>query len=177
MGSHSYQGEVELLALEGISPAPGSFLPPTSPRNHLTTPKMTGPTILLLVLSFLLCGLDTQQVDQYDPVYLGNFQQPSHSVAGDIFVLDEKTIYIQDFAHDGQAPDVFFWADGVIIPYITRSNLEPQISLKRFLPREDIVLLLPEEKPSVFDIRKLEVWCRAFGVSFGHINLPDFVRK
>ena len=26
----------------------------------------------------------------------------------------------QDFSHDGQAPDVFFWADGVIVPYITR---------------------------------------------------------
>ena len=41
-------------------------------------------------------------------------------VAGDIFVLDEKTVYIQDVSHDGQAPDVFFWADGVIVPYITR---------------------------------------------------------
>jgi len=138
---------------------------------------MTCYTSLLLTLCFLVCGLDSQQVDQYDPIYLGQFQRPSHSVAGDIFVLDEKTIYIQDFAHDGQAPDVFFWADGVIIPYITRSNLEPQVGLKRFLPREDIVLVLPPEKPSVFHINKLEVWCRAFGISFGHINLPAFVRK
>ena len=76
--------------------------------------------ILMLVLSYLIGENNTQQVDEYDPIYLGKFQQPSHSVAGDIFVLDEKTIYIQDFAHDGQAPDVFFWADGVIIPYITR---------------------------------------------------------
>ena len=28
--------------------------------------------------------------------------------------------FVQDFAHDGQAPDVFFWADGEIVPYITR---------------------------------------------------------
>ena len=28
--------------------------------------------------------------------------------------------FFQDFSHDGQAPDVFFWADGTIIPYITR---------------------------------------------------------
>ena len=129
------------------------------------------------MLGCLLGLTQPQQVGEYDPIYLGKFQRPSHSVAGDIFVLDEKTIYIQDFAHDGQAPDVFFWADGVIIPYITRSNLEPQISLKRFLPREDIVLLLPEEKASVFDIKRLEVWCRAFGVSFGHIDLPQFVKK
>ena len=29
-------------------------------------------------------------------------------------------IFFQDFSHDGEAPDVYFWADGVIIPYITR---------------------------------------------------------
>merc|ERR1711997_527420 len=136
--------------------------------------NMLNPLIALLVL----LGLESYSGQaQSEPIYLGQFTDTAHSVTGDIFVLDEKTIYIQDFTHDGQAPDVFFWADGVIIPYITRSNLEPQISLKRFLPREDIVLLLPEEKPSVFDIQKLEVWCRAFGVSFGQINLPDFVRK
>ena len=31
------------------------------------------------------------------------------------------------------------------------------MSLQRFLPREDIVLLLPEDKPTVFDIQRLEV--------------------
>merc|ERR1712231_27950 len=76
---------------------------------------------------------------QSEPIYLGQFADTSHSVTGDIFVLDEKTIYIQDFTHDGQAPDVFFWADGIIIPYITRSDLEPRTKLERFLPREDVV--------------------------------------
>ena len=63
--------------------------------------------------------------------------------------------FFQDFSHDGQAPDVFFWADGTIIPYITRyisgffgdvknivasrNDLQPKIGLERFLPREDIV--------------------------------------
>merc|ERR1712243_513241 len=88
------------------------------------------------LLPTLLClsSILGQSAD-YDPLYLGKFSDLAHSVGGDIFVLDEKTIYIQDFSHDGQAPDVFFWADGVIIPYITRSNLEPQIGLQRFLPR------------------------------------------
>jgi len=108
-----------------------------------------------------------------DPVYLGKFKDTIHSVDGDIFVLDDKTIYIQDFSHDGQAPDVFFWADGVIVPYITRSELEPKVPLERFLPREDVVLLLPPEIPNAQSIRKLEVWCRAFGISFGHIEIQN----
>merc|ERR1712002_1408573 len=130
------------------------------------------------LLPTLLClpSILGQSAD-YDPLYLGKFSDLAHSVGGDIFVLDEKTIYIQDFSHDGQAPDVFFWADGVIVPYITRSNLEPQIGLKRFLPREDVVLLLPPEKPTIHHIERLEVWCRAFGISFGHINLPLFDQK
>ena len=130
-----------------------------------------------LIAFFLLLGINSFSGQaQNEPIYLGQFSDTAHSVAGDIFVLDEKTIYIQDFVHDGQAPDVYFWADGVIIPYITRSNLEPQVGLERFLPREDIVLVLPPEKPTIFHIKKLSVWCRAFGVSFGHIDLENFYR-
>ena len=76
-------------------------------------------TRALLAVLAALAGLGGGQ-DQYDPLYLGTFTRTSHRVSGDIFILDEKTIYIQDFSHDGQAPDVYFWADGVIIPYITR---------------------------------------------------------
>ena len=131
-----------------------------------------------LIALLVLLGLESYSGQaQSEPIYLGQFADTAHSVTGDIFVLDEKTIYIQDFTHDGQAPDVYFWADGVIIPYITRSNLEPQVGLERFLPREDIVLVLPPEKPTIFNIKKLSVWCRAFGVSFGHIDLENFYRK
>merc|ERR1712128_239303 len=132
-------------------------------------------TSFFLLLSFFLSFNIGQQVDQNDPIYLGKFQQPAHSVAGDIFILDDSTIYIQDFAHDGQAPDVFFWADGAIVPYITRSDPSAgqKVELERFLPREDIVLVLPEGISSVSQIRRLEVWCRAFGISFGHVDLPQ----
>jgi hypothetical protein len=134
-----------------------------------TTTKMF--SFKVTVLSALVCLVNSQG-DQYDPIYLGKFEKPIHSVDGDIFVLDEKTIYIQDFAHDGQAPDVFFWADGEIVPYITRSDLTPKTKLERFLPREDVVLTLPDNM-SVFNTKRLSVWCRAFGISFGKINLSD----
>ena len=62
-------------------------------------------------------------------VYLGNFQQPSHGVDGGIFLLDEKTFYIQDFAHDGRAPDVVFRVDGVPTPYVTRCSCDTNIIL------------------------------------------------
>ena len=55
-----------------------------------------------------------------EPMYLGRFSKVSHDVGGDIFLLDDKTIYIQGFTFDGNAPDVHFWSDGVAIPYYTR---------------------------------------------------------
>ena len=43
--------------------------------------------------SGLVSGVSPQ--DQYEPVYLGRFSQTIHEVGGDIFILDDKTIYIQ----------------------------------------------------------------------------------
>jgi len=54
------------------------------------------------------------------PVYLGTFSKVKNNVEGDIFMLDESTLYIQGFSFDGQAPDVYFWSEGVPIPYYTR---------------------------------------------------------
>ena len=54
------------------------------------------------------------------PRYLGKFSKATHNVEGDIFLLDDHTLYIQGFSFDGQAPDVHFWSDGVAIPYYTR---------------------------------------------------------
>ena len=54
------------------------------------------------------------------PKYLGTFKNPSHDVKGDIFMLDQNTLYIQGFSFDGQAPDPYFWSDGIPIPYYTR---------------------------------------------------------
>ena len=63
---------------------------------------------------------ETKAVAPKEPKYLGRFSKVSNDVEGDIFLLDEKTIYIQGFSFNGQAPDVHFWSDGVAIPYYTR---------------------------------------------------------
>ena len=55
-----------------------------------------------------------------EPEYLGRFKKAKNQVAGDIFKLDDHTLYIQGFSFDGKAPDVHFWSDGTIIPFYTR---------------------------------------------------------
>ena len=67
---------------------------------------------------------ETKAVAPKEPKYLGKFSKVTNDVEGDIFLLDEKTIYIQGFSFNGQAPDVHFWSDGVAIPYYTRYYIQ-----------------------------------------------------
>ena len=55
-----------------------------------------------------------------EPDYLGTFRKATSKVEGDIFKLDDHTIYIQGFSFDGHAPNAVFWSDGIEIPYYTR---------------------------------------------------------
>lgn len=35
---------------------------------------------------------------------IGSFQTYVHDVVGDVFAVDERTIFIKDFSYDGQGP-------------------------------------------------------------------------
>lgn len=85
------------LNLQTLSPAPVAVNP--QPLFQATTPAPASPS---------------------EPVYLGTFTKARNNVEGDVFMLDESTLYIQGFSFDGQAPDVYFWSEGVPIPYYTR---------------------------------------------------------
>jgi hypothetical protein len=104
------------------------------------------------------------------PKYLGTFRQATHDVEGDIFLLDDHTLYIQGFSFDGQAPDVHFWSDGVAIPYYTRSNPHVSMMVGKY-QKEDVVLMLPPEKPTIKDLHHFQVWCRQYGINFGEFSM------
>lgn len=106
-----------------------------------------------------------------EPMYMGTFSKASHGVEGDIFLLDEKTIYIQGFSFDGEAPDVHFWSDGVAIPYYTRTNPHVTMQVGKYT-KEDVVLMLPPEKPTIKELGHFQVWCRQFGINFGEFAMP-----
>lgn len=106
------------------------------------------------------------------PMYLGTFKNPSHDVEGDIFMLDEHTLYIQGFSFDGEAPDAYFWSDGIPIPYYTRADPNITMNLKKY-QKEDIVLMLPKEKPTLKALGHFQVWCNMFNVVFGEFDMKD----
>jgi len=108
------------------------------------------------------------------PKYLGKFSKVSHNVEGDIFLLDDRTIYIQGFSFDGQAPDVHFWSDGVAIPYYTRANPHVAMVVGKY-QKEDVVLMLPPEKPTIDKLGHFQVWCRQYKINFGEFSMRGVV--
>ena len=91
-------------------------------------------SLLLLCLTLPACGPEPAgngtpeqtsgstdaPAPEKEPKYLGTFKHTKGNVKGDIFMLDEHTLYIQGFSFDGSAPDAYFWSDGTQIPYYTR---------------------------------------------------------
>ncbi len=37
--------------------------------------------------------------------------------------------------------------------------------------QEDVVLMLPPEKPTVKDLGHFQVWCRQYGINFGEFSM------
>ncbi|XP_061723466.1 protein Skeletor, isoforms D/E isoform X1 [Cydia pomonella] len=98
-----------------------------------------------------------------------------HGVSSDpVVVVDAQTLLVPNFSYDGEAPDAKFWVGrgskpspaGVRIP----DENGKEAPLRRY-DRKTIVLTLPGEL-TVFDIGHFGVWCEAFTVDFGHVQLP-----
>ncbi|XP_055306953.1 protein Skeletor, isoforms B/C isoform X1 [Sitodiplosis mosellana] len=117
-------------------------------------------------------------LEPYYGRYIGNFTEFAHKIKGDVYAVDESTLFIKDFAYDGTGPDAFFWVgktprpspEGYIIPYPEEyTGRDPPILQAH--NNTDIILRLPMGK-RIRDIRWLSVWCRRFTVDFGEVFIP-----
>jgi len=131
-----------------------------------------------------------QPVQPQDPqtqqdVYLGDFVNIFHDIAGSVYATSDNQLTIKGFTYDGEGPDAFFLAgesgtrpnarttNGDIVlsyPYkgIEYQYLDTNIPiLPRFNGNQDVVLTLPNGV-SVSDLKWLSVWCRDYKVNFGH---------
>ncbi|XP_054288516.1 protein Skeletor, isoforms D/E-like [Macrosteles quadrilineatus] len=99
-----------------------------------------------------------------------------HAVSSEpVVVVDAQTLLIPSFSYDGEAPDAKFWVgrgskpspQGIRVP----DENGKEIPLRRY-DRKTIVLTLPGDL-TVFEIGHFGVWCEAFTVDFGHIQIPS----
>ncbi|XP_023290274.1 protein Skeletor, isoforms B/C [Orussus abietinus] len=99
-----------------------------------------------------------------------------HGVSSEPVVLvDAQTLLIPGFSYDGEAPDAKFWTgsgprpspQGIRVP---DENGKEQ-PLRRY-DRKTIVLTLPGDL-TVHQLGHFGVWCEAFAVDFGHVEIPQ----
>ncbi|KAK3915805.1 Protein Skeletor, isoforms D/E, partial [Frankliniella fusca] len=98
-----------------------------------------------------------------------------HGVSSDpVVVVDAQTLLVPSFSYDGEAPDAKFWVgrgpkpspQGIRVP----DENGKEVPLRRY-EQKTLVLTLPGDL-TVFDIGHFGVWCEAFAVDFGHVQIP-----
>ncbi|XP_076241245.1 DM13 and DOMON_DOH domain-containing protein skeletor isoform X5 [Calliopsis andreniformis] len=99
-----------------------------------------------------------------------------HGVSSEpIVVVDAQTLLVPSFSYDGEAPDAKFWVgsgpspspQGIRVP--DENGKEQPL---RQYKRKTIVLTLPGDL-TVHQIGHFGVWCEAFAVDFGHVQITQ----
>ncbi|XP_058807358.1 protein Skeletor, isoforms B/C [Phymastichus coffea] len=99
-----------------------------------------------------------------------------HGVSSEpVVVVDAQTLLLPSFSYDGEAPDAKFWVgsgpspspQGIRVP----DENGKEVPLRRY-DRKTIVLTLPGEL-TIHQLGHFGVWCEAFAVDFGHIQIPQ----
>jgi len=116
---------------------------------------------------------------------LGSFRNFFHDISGDAYKVDSNTILIKRFTYDGEGPDTFFLAGTsgkpsrsgeYVLPYpddgqkYTYNDQSLPLIKRSFDGSDDITLTLPPGE-SVDDLKWISVWCRAFNINFGHVQI------
>ncbi|XP_076678715.1 DM13 and DOMON_DOH domain-containing protein skeletor isoform X2 [Andrena cerasifolii] len=99
-----------------------------------------------------------------------------HGVSSEpIVVVDAQTLLIPSFSYDGEAPDAKFWAGAGPSPSPQGIRVPDENGKEKPLRRYDrkaIVLTLPGDL-TIHQIGHFGVWCEAFTVDFGHVQIPQ----
>lgn len=112
---------------------------------------------------------------KYFGTFVGHLNQRLHNASGQVFAVDEQTLFIQGFSFDGLAPDTYFWSsvlsskpsaqDSFIVPD-EKGSTKP---LERYVEK-DVVLRLPEGK-TLREINWLSIWSRQMQTSLADIHI------
>ncbi|KAG5674929.1 hypothetical protein PVAND_004873 [Polypedilum vanderplanki] len=124
----------------------------------------------------VLCAVNfvTAQKNYYG-THIGRLSEYHHSVSGDVFAVDSRTLFIKSFNYDGEGPAAYFYVGNSKTPsnqggFRIRDETGNPGVLKRYI-NKDITLTLPEGK-TLKDIRWFSVWCDEFSVDFGNVMIP-----
>ncbi len=156
-------------------------------------------TYLVIQASFLglaLLLLGSGAADAFRDIaflpYLGKFEFTFHGVQGDIYQVDDSTIFVHRFYYDGDGPEgagVSFMAVprgendyGKGQPMDIRMETARNHGrgarfeeIKEAVYNQNLTVKLPRrgKVEGVDDIGRLVFWCNKYGVSFGRVDLDE----
>ena len=110
--------------------------------------------------------------------YLGRFGRPSgntlHALDGHVFLdRSARRFFVAGLDVDGSAPAAYFWLGTSTTPSASGKIAGNNGAYSRVINVYNVdvnVTIPPEYTDTVF--QSLSVWCEAFTVSFGHVNIP-----
>jgi len=108
--------------------------------------------------------------------YIGSFRETQHGISGDVYVVDNSTLYIADFNYDGNGCSATFYggeeediSKGVKISYpYQRSIGILGVRKLNAIRQRDITVKLPS-KLNANKLVWLSVWCDTQQVSLGYV--------
>merc|ERR1719315_875939 len=119
--------------------------------------------------------------------YVGDFEGFWYKVGGQVYLLDDQTIFIVDFSYSGGGPAAYFWVGTQGSPGHTVESTTAFLAYpfhgRHFqyseypgpsIPRVEnmnITLTLPPHITTSM-VRWLSVWCKPFRANFGQIIFP-----
>ncbi|XP_033207466.1 protein Skeletor, isoforms B/C isoform X2 [Belonocnema kinseyi] len=99
-----------------------------------------------------------------------------HGVGSEpVVIVDAQTLLVPSFSYDGEAPDAKFWVGAGPNPSPQGIRIPDENGKEQPLRRYDhktIVLTLPGDL-TVHQLGHFGVWCEAFAVDFGHVQIPQ----
>merc|ERR1719315_804688 len=120
--------------------------------------------------------------------YVGDFEGFWYKVGGQVYLLDDQTIFIVDFSYSGGGPAAYFWVGTQGSPGHTVESTTAFLAYpfhgRHFqyseypgpsIPRVEnmnITLTLPPHVTTSM-VRWLSVWCKPFRANFGQIIFPS----
>lgn len=136
------------------------------------TTKFALPFLLAVVC--MITNPTSAEGDTYYGEFVANFENRFHGIRGEVYAVDSRTLFIKDFAYDGQGPDAYFYAGESGEPsskgYLIANEKGSSEILKAYRGK-NIVLTLPSGK-TLRNVKWISVWCRAFDVNFGEVTFP-----
>ena len=121
----------------------------------------------------------------YLQVKIGSFQTKLYGVTGDVFIMDSQSFVIRNFKYSGEGPDGIITGGfsgepnnnpDVIFSFPFSGEFSQHLedgkseTIDRFDGQRDLLLTLPDGI-NAFQLKWISVWCRDFGVNFGHAIL------